>query len=617
MRPPPLWLSAALIAATVGLVYHDSLDHPFVWTDHAEIEQGALVPGDLEELGRMWLLSKGRAKPTARAAYATSDPARRRWDYWRPVKAMTYGLDQAVGDGRPWSYHLTNLLLHAGACLALLLALRRIAGERWPGVAEGVALLQAVAPLHVEAVAWISARSDVLVAGCGWLAVWAMLRGRGATNAPRAWVWRAASALLLVLAIGAKETGLMWVGILAVVSALIAAPARPRHRLGQGPAGHGDQNRSAGRRAASGWPARLWAFDGVWRRLLRDCGLPAAAAAAIAVWRLVAVGDIQLAAMGGERVLGFWSVLDLLAHNLFHSFVPLGGGVADTVRRVGGPTAAGLAGALLLAAWWFAGWRLRRVQPLVLIGAAGWTLAILPVAQIVELLHPRGDRYLYLPAAFAGLVWASGLRAVADRWAPGGWRRGLAVLLLAVGLTGLAAGARADLADWAAERRLFAVAVTRQPHCIECWNNLAFAEAQAGRYRRAVAACRTALAIDRSRLHGARDPFSLHWILAKALLLLDRGAEAIVPLERMVVHAGAAPATLAMLAEAYLQAGRPAHALAAAERALARRPDDRRLRALVYAAARAEHDAGFPWLFCFPEGCLQPERGRPGVFPPE
>jgi tetratricopeptide (TPR) repeat protein len=610
MRPPPLWLSAALIAATVGLVYHDSLDHPFVWTDHAEIEQGALVPDDLEELGRMWLLSKGRAKPTARAAYATREPAQRRWDYWRPVKAMTYGLDQAVGGGRPWSYHLTNLLLHAGACLALLLALRRITGPRWPGVAEGVALLQAVAPLHVEAVAWISARSDVLVAGCGWLAVWAMLRGRSAASAARAWGWRAAAALLVVLAIGAKESGLVWVGILALVSGWIAAAVRPRRP------GHRDRNRSAGLRAGSGRPGRLGSFAAVWRRLLRECGLPAAAAAAIVGWRLAAVGDIQLAALGGDRALGFWSMLDLLGHNLFHSFVPLGGGVADTVRRVSGPTAAGLAGALLLAAWWFAAWRLRRVQPLVLLAAAGWTLAILPVAQIVELLHPRGDRYLYLPAAFAGLVWASALRALADRWAPGGWRRGLALLLLAVGVTGLAAQARAELAAWADERRLFARAVARQPHCIECWNNLAFAEARAGRYRRAVVACRTALAIDRSRFHGARDPFSLHWILAKALLLLDRGAEAVVPLERMVVHAGAAPATLAMLAQAYLQAGRPAHALAAAERALARRPGDRRLRALVYTAARAEHDAGFPWLFRFPEGCVQPEAGRTGVPPP-
>lgn len=616
MRSPPLWLSAALIAATVGLVYHDSLDHPFVWTDHAEIEQGALVPGDLEELGRMWLHSKGRAKQTARAAYAIRDAARSRWDYWRPVKAMSYGLDQAIGGGQPWSYHLTNLLLHAGACLALLLALRRMAAARWPGVAEGVALLQAVAPLHVEAVAWISARSDMLVAGCGWLAVWAVLRGRTARSALRAWGWRAAAALLVVLAAGAKETGLMWVGILAVVSGSIAAPARSGRRPGQGPPSDAGRSRSASRRAAIGWLGRLLSVDGVWRRLLRECGLPALAAAAIVVWRLAAVGDIQLAALGGDRALGCWSLLDLLGHNLFHSFVPLGGGVADTVRRVSGPTAAGLAGLLLLLAWWIAGWRLRRVQPLLLIAAAGWTLAILPVAQIIELLHPRGDRYLYLPAAFAGLVWAVALRALAQRWAPGGWRRGLAVLLLAVGLTGLAARARADLADWADERRLFARAVIRQPHCIECWNNLAFAEAQAGRYRRAVAACRTALAVDRSRFHGARDPFSLHWILAKALLLLHRGAEAIVPLERMVVHAGAAPGTLAMLAEAYLQAGRPAHALAAAERALARRPADPRLRALVYAAARAEHDAGFPWLFRFPEGCVQPETGRPGVPPP-
>src|SRR5207244_3861678 len=60
----------------------------------------------------------------------------------------------------PAGYHVTNLLWHTANVLLLFVALRRLTGRLWPSAA--VAALFALHPLHVESVAWVSERKDVL-----------------------------------------------------------------------------------------------------------------------------------------------------------------------------------------------------------------------------------------------------------------------------------------------------------------------------------------------------------------------------------------------------------------------------------------------------------------------
>ena len=57
-------------------------------------------------------------------------------------------------------FHLTNLLLHAASTLLLFRLLDRATGARWKSA--WVAALFAVHPLHVESVAWVAERKDVL-----------------------------------------------------------------------------------------------------------------------------------------------------------------------------------------------------------------------------------------------------------------------------------------------------------------------------------------------------------------------------------------------------------------------------------------------------------------------
>ena len=60
----------------------------------------------------------------------------------------------------PAAHHLTNVLLHAASSVLLFLVLLRMTGALWPSA--WVAAVFAVHPLHVESVAWLAERRDVL-----------------------------------------------------------------------------------------------------------------------------------------------------------------------------------------------------------------------------------------------------------------------------------------------------------------------------------------------------------------------------------------------------------------------------------------------------------------------
>ena len=66
---------------------------------------------------------------------------------------------QCFGAG-PAGPHLTNVILHAANAVLLFLLLKRLTSTLWPSAF--VAALFAIHPLHVESVAWVSERKDVL-----------------------------------------------------------------------------------------------------------------------------------------------------------------------------------------------------------------------------------------------------------------------------------------------------------------------------------------------------------------------------------------------------------------------------------------------------------------------
>ena len=79
---------------------------------------------------------------------------------WHPVTWLSHSLDvQLYGLKLAW-HHLTNLLFHTANALLLFVWLRRTTGALWRSAA--IAALFALHPLHVESVAWVAERKDVL-----------------------------------------------------------------------------------------------------------------------------------------------------------------------------------------------------------------------------------------------------------------------------------------------------------------------------------------------------------------------------------------------------------------------------------------------------------------------
>jgi len=79
---------------------------------------------------------------------------------WHPLTWISLLLDASIGGIDPRVFHLTNVVLHLANVLLLFLLLDRLTG--WPYRSAVTAALFAIHPLHVESVAWVAERKDVL-----------------------------------------------------------------------------------------------------------------------------------------------------------------------------------------------------------------------------------------------------------------------------------------------------------------------------------------------------------------------------------------------------------------------------------------------------------------------
>jgi Flp pilus assembly protein TadD len=79
---------------------------------------------------------------------------------WHPLTWLSHILDAQLFGLKPFGHHLVNLLLHLANTLLLFFCLKRMTGFLWRSAF--VAALFAIHPLHVESVAWVAERKDVL-----------------------------------------------------------------------------------------------------------------------------------------------------------------------------------------------------------------------------------------------------------------------------------------------------------------------------------------------------------------------------------------------------------------------------------------------------------------------
>ncbi|HEY8515365.1 MAG TPA: tetratricopeptide repeat protein [Candidatus Binatia bacterium] len=137
---------AALTVFAAGLlIYVNTLWNGFPFDDAIQVEQNLYV----------------RSLAHLPAVFSQST-----WPgyVYRPLPTLTYALTWALVGPEPWLYHLTSALLHAGVSVLVLLLLARFFARP---VALLGALLFALHPIHVEAVASVANRTELLAALLG------------------------------------------------------------------------------------------------------------------------------------------------------------------------------------------------------------------------------------------------------------------------------------------------------------------------------------------------------------------------------------------------------------------------------------------------------------------
>jgi protein O-mannosyl-transferase len=151
--PRPLLIGLILCLLTLA-VYRPVLDSGFVnYDDNVYVTSNLHVQQGLTREGFLW-------------AWQASVSAN-----WHPLTVLSHMLDVELYGLNPRGHHLTNLLLHLANVWLLFAILRRMTGAVWRSAL--VAALFAVHPTHVESVAWISERKDVLSGLFFLLTLWA------------------------------------------------------------------------------------------------------------------------------------------------------------------------------------------------------------------------------------------------------------------------------------------------------------------------------------------------------------------------------------------------------------------------------------------------------------
>jgi len=146
-----------VLALTTLAVFSRTLGHGFVnLDDNLYVYENSHVKVGLTLSNLAW-------------AFKTTDQC-----FWHPLVWLSYFLDRQVWGLQPLGFHVTNLVLHVANVLLLFHILRAMTGS--VRKSAFVAGLFGVHPLHLESVAWVSERKDVLSTLFWFLTLWAYTR---------------------------------------------------------------------------------------------------------------------------------------------------------------------------------------------------------------------------------------------------------------------------------------------------------------------------------------------------------------------------------------------------------------------------------------------------------
>ena len=488
-------------------------------------------------------------------------------DYWRPLSWLSHMLDVELFGLHSGFHHLTSVLWHAAATAVLFLALKRMTGALW--CSAFVAALFAWHPLHVESVAWVGERKDVMCAFFWFLTMLAYWRY---TTQPTRWNY---SATLASFVLGLMSKPM----IVTLPFVLLLLDVWPLRRFQPALLDTSvERGRSAGKNTAgnflvAGWPLVLEKMP-----------------------FLILAGLTSVAAFVGARDAGSMHTLESLSipARLANSAVACATYLGMTFWPVNLAVLYPLPAAwpawrmalslVLIVGTTFLALRARRARPYALVGWLWFLGSLAPVSGLMQAgAQAVADRYTYVPAIGLFIIAAW----VAAAWA--GTHAGRRKWLLVAAATVLIAcviGTGRQLSHWKNSITLFehALAATRDNWTAH--NNLGLAYLAEGRTEDATLQFNESLRVvpvqadahlnlgvihDRTgRYAEARKEFAL------ALAQESDSGKIALTLSKFAEKARSEPTNCEAryyLAYAFASAGRNAEAISALELVLQIKPD--------------------------------------------
>lgn len=525
------WWPCFLIAGLVLWSFWPSLHHGFVnYDDPDYVTNNAGVRGGLSLASIAWAF----------------DPATRVSANWHPLTLLSHMLDCQIYGLEPFGHHLTSVLLHAANAVLLFIVLFRMTVARWRCLV--VAVWFGLHPAHVESVAWVAERKDVL-SGLFWMLT-LLFYHRYVTSKAEASP-RARTAYCLALA--AFFLGLLAKPMLVTLPfVLLLLDVWPLRRMTLG---------SLRPLLLEKVPFFvLTAVSSVMTYLVQK-----QAGAMVQVESIPFAVRIANAAVSYLRYVGIlvWPV-DLTVFYPFQASWPITL-VALAVLCVIGVSLAAI--------------RMRQVCAYFPVGWFWFLGTLVPVIGLVQVgMQSIADRYTYLPSIGFFIIVAWGMEQIRRRWQMPGWAFATAGAATALACI---AGTRHQIGYWRDSETLFRrVLATSGDHYIPQLGLGTFM-IQNGRTWEAIAALEHARALNPN--------YALTYLnLGAALLEAGRTEDSIAASREATRLQPTIVSAWSNLARAQMKLGDSARATESLQRALAMAPNDASLQHLYGIGLRSE-----------------------------
>lgn len=391
----PLWICLVLAAVTLAIYWpvtryeFVSYDDSDFITDNPIVQAGVTAPG---------------------LHYAWSAEVARNW---HPLTILSHMLDCQFFRLNAGRHHLTSLLLHTANAILLFLVLRRMTGALWRPAF--VAALFAWHPLHVESVAWIAERKDVLSALFWWLALLAWLGYAGGPKNTGKKSKLFYCVAVFIFALGAMSKPM----VVTFPFVLLLLDFWPLHRFRLRSSPPPPPAARAKTRAAPRPTPSVAGFPSPWRLLLEK--IPFFAMSAALCWKtflvqkhggaVLDVANLSLASRIGNAFISYirYPVKMFWPADLSALYIRIGEWPPWEVA----------AAALLFAG--LTAWIVSQVRtrPWLAVGWFWYAGMLVPVIGLVQVgMQTMADRYTYLPLIGLFIILAWGGAEMAGRFRP-------------------------------------------------------------------------------------------------------------------------------------------------------------------------------------------------------